>query len=361
MDIQIDSTFKPDPRRCEDILKRNLGFGAYFTDRMYTARYTQGKGWHDAKIGPFADFSLSPAAAVLHYGQAVFEGQKGYYREDGEIALFRPEMNARRFARSCERMVMPAPAEKDYLEAVETLVDLERAWVPRGEMQSLYIRPFAIGTEALFGVRPAKEYVFSVLLSPVGAYYASGFKPVRILVSDDLVRAAVGGTGEAKAAGNYGASLLAGKRASEAGCAQVLWLDAAERKFTEEIGAMNVMFVLDDTLVTPPLTGSILPGITRDSVMRLAGEQGIEVVERPVAIDEVLEAIENGRCTESFGCGTAAVVTAIGSLVHRGKEYVIGKEPGPLATKMFSTITDIQWGRAKDPYGWVRIVPRRAT
>jgi branched-chain amino acid aminotransferase len=328
---------------------------------MFTAAYTEGRGWHDATIGPFRDFSLSPAAAVLHYGQAIFEGQKAYYRADGEIALFRPEMNARRFARSSERMVMPPVPEKDYLEAVETLVDVERAWVPRGAMQSLYIRPFCIGSEPLFGVRPAKQYLFSVLLSPVGAYYASGFKPVRILVSDDLVRAAVGGTGEAKAAGNYGASLLAGKRASEAGCAQVLWLDAAERKFVEEIGAMNVMFVVDGVLVTPPLGGSILPGITRDSVLHLAREQGMRVEERPVAIDEILTAIEGGRCTESFGCGTAAVITAIGSLVHRGKEYEIGKEPGPLATRMFNTITDMQWGRSEDPYGWITIVPRRGT
>lgn len=359
MDIQIDASFKPDPNRREETLSKPLGFGQFFTDRIFTVKYVEGKGWHDARIGPFQDFSLSPAAAVLHYGQAVFEGQKAYARGDGEIALFRPEMNARRYARSSARLCMPALPEADYVQAVEALVDAERDWVPRGDQQSLYLRPFCVATEALMGVRPAREYLFAVLATPVGAYYESGFKPVRILVSDELVRAARGGTGEAKAAGNYAASLLAGQRAAEADCAQVLWLDAAERRYVEEIGAMNIMFVIDDVLVTPPLGGSILPGVTRDSILQLAKDQGMKVEERPVEIDTILADIEAGRCTESFGCGTAAVVTAIGTLVKGGKAYELPNPLGPVAKRMFDTLTGIQWGRGEDPHGWSHKVPRR--
>jgi branched-chain amino acid aminotransferase len=358
MRIDVDSRFTPDPTRRESILKQELGFGLYFTDRMFTARYEEGRGWHDARIGPLTDLHLHPAAAVFHYGQAIFEGQKAYRRVDGEIGLFRPEQNARRFRRSAERMAMPPLPEELYLEAVETLVDLERDWVPWGEMQSLYIRPFMIATEPLQGVRAAKQYLFAVILSPVGAYYASGFKPVDILVSVNFVRAAEGGTGEAKAAGNYGASLVAAREAHDEGCAQVLWLDAKERRYTEEIGAMNVMFVIDGTLTTPPLTGTILPGVTRSCVLEIARDEGIAVEERPLTIDELTAAIGEGRCQESFGCGTAAVITAIRSFRYRGTTYCIRDEPGPVARKMFETITDIQWGRVSDPYGWARVVRR---
>jgi branched-chain amino acid aminotransferase len=296
----------------------------------------------------------------LHYGQAIFEGQKAYRRADGEIALFRPEQNARRFQRSARRMAMPPVPEELYLEAVETLVDLERDWVPGGEMQSLYIRPYMIATEPLQGVRAAKEYLFAVILSPVGAYYASGFKPVDILVSENYVRAAEGGTGEAKAAGNYAASLLAAREAREQECAQVLWLDAKERRYVEEIGAMNVMFVIDGALVTPPLNGTVLPGVTRNCVLEIARNEDLPVEERRLAIDDLTAAIGDGRCQEAFGCGTAAVITAIRSFHYRGKKYGIRDEPGPVSQKMFQTITDIQWGRAPDAYGWARVISRTA-
>jgi len=241
---------------------------------------------------------------------------------------------------------------------VETLVDAEREWVPRGDMQSLYIRPYSFSSEALLGVRAAGRYRFAVILSPVGAYYASGFRPVKIFVSEKYVRAAPGGTGEAKAAGNYAGSLIAGKEAQEAGCSQVLWLDAAERKYIEEIGAMNVMFVIDGTLITSPLDGAILPGITRDSILTLARENGMRVEERPLSIDELIDAIGRRRCSEAFGCGTAAVVTPIRSFRYKGRDYEISDEPGPVAREMLSTITEIQWGRRPDPYSWMRMVRR---
>jgi branched-chain amino acid aminotransferase len=361
MRIDVDSAFTPDPNRRKNTLHQDLGFGLYFTDRMFTAHYEEGNGWHDARIGPLSDLHLHPAAAVFHYGQAIFEGQKAYRRADGEIALFRPEQNARRFRRSAERMAMPPVPEDLYVEAIETLVDLERGWVPGGEMQSLYIRPFMIATEPLQGVRAASEYLFAVILSPVGAYYASGFKPVDILVSENYVRAAEGGTGEAKAAGNYGASLIAAHEARGHECAQVLWLDAKERRYVEEIGAMNVMFVIDGTLTTPPLTGTILPGVTRSCVLQIARDQGVPVEERRLAIDELAAAIDEGRCQESFGCGTAAVITAIRSFRYRGMEYRVREEPGPVSQMMFKTITDIQWGRVADPYGWARVVRRGAS
>lgn len=355
-DIHI-APFTPDPARRQRIHQLELGFGRYFTDRAFTIRFEEGKGWHDGVIGPFADFHLSPAAAVLHYGQSIFEGQKAFRRTDGEIGLFRPLKNAERFRRSAARMVMPEVPEELYIDALDTLVDLERDWTPSGEMESLYVRPFMFATEPLQGVRPANQYLFAIILSPVGAYYASGFKPVKILVSDTHVRAVPGGTGEAKCAGNYAASLLAGRLAREAGCAQVLWLDGAERKYVEEIGAMNVMFVIDGKVITSPLTGSILPGVTRDTILELCRHEGIPCEERRLGIDEVLAAIADGRCTESFGCGTAAVITAIESFTFKGTEHRLPKAPGPYAERFLKTITDIQWGRATDKYGWVHIVP----
>jgi branched-chain amino acid aminotransferase len=358
VNIDIDTNFVPESTRRESILQKDLGFGRYFTDRMFTVRYSEADGWHDARIGPLSDFHLHPAAAVFHYGQAIFEGQKAYRRADGEIALFRPEQNARRFRQSARRMVMPEVPEELYLDAVETLVDLERDWVPGGEKQSLYIRPYMIATEPLQGVRPANEYLFAVILSPVGDYYANGFKPVDILVSENHVRAAEGGTGEAKAAGNYGASLIASLQAKDQDCAQVLWLDARERRYVEEIGAMNVMFVIDGTLVTAPLAGTILPGITRSCILEIARDEGIPVEEKRLAVNELLAAIVEGRCRESFGCGTAAVITAIRSFRYRGESYVIGEEPGPVSMKMWKTITDIQWGRVPDSREWSRVVRR---
>jgi branched-chain amino acid aminotransferase len=360
MKIHIDTSFRPDPARRREILQRELGFGRYFTDRMYMAHYTAEKGWHGARIVPFEALRLSPGAAVLHYGQAIFEGQKAYHSADDEVLLFRPHANARRFALSARRLVIPPVPEDDYVQAIETLLDLEREWVPRGEMQALYVRPVCFASEALLGVRAAKEYLFLVILSPVGAYYETGFRPVKILVSEEYVRAAPGGTGEAKAAGNYGASLAAGRTAQAAGCQQVLWLDAVEHRYVEEIGAMNIMAVIDGRLITPPLTGTILPGVTRDTVLTLAKELEIAVEERPLAIDDLIAGIRDGRCSESFGCGTAAVISAIGSFMFRGQEHRFPNAPGPIARRMLETITDIQWGRRPDSHGWVHVVPRRS-
>lgn len=357
MEISIDP-FTRDPEQLAQTLAKPLGFGNYFADRLFRCDYSKDRGWHSAKITPFAPFAMSPAAAVFHYGQAVFEGMKAYRRQDGEILLFRPEQNAQRMAASCQRMAMPAFPEEDFLQALNALVDAERDWVPGGQDQSLYIRPFMIASEPLQGVRPSHEYIFSIFLSPVGAYYADGFNPVRIFVTEKHVRAVKGGTGEAKAAGNYAASLLAAQDAQEAGCEQVLWLDAKERRYVEEIGAMNVIFVINGKLVTPPLAGSVLPGITRKTILSLAAEEGLDVEERPIAIDEVLAAISAGHCTEAFGCGTAAVITALGELVYRSETYKLPQSPGPLAQRFFKKITDLQWGREEDPRGWSRVVPR---
>jgi branched-chain amino acid aminotransferase len=359
MHFTIDSSFVPDPSRAQETLRKELGFGVYFADRMLLLNYDEGRGWHSGTITKMRDLQLSPAAAVLHYGQALFEGLKAYARADGEVSLFRPDMNAKRMNRSAQRMMMPEIPEELFVGGVRDIVDLERAWVPKGEMQSLYIRPFMFATEPLQGVRPAKQYLFSIILSPVGAYYSGGFKPVKILVCEDYVRAVKGGTGAAKFAGNYAASLIAGRQAQEKGCDQVLWLDGAQRKYIEEIGAMNVMFVIDGKLVTPPLGGSILPGVTRECVLRVAQDKGITVEERPIEIDELMAAIREKRCTEAFGCGTAAVISAIGSFVYQGSTFELPSAPGPVSQELFKTLTDLQWGRSADPYGWTQIVERR--
>jgi branched-chain amino acid aminotransferase len=357
--IQIDTAFTPDPARREAILKQELGFGRFFTDRMFTVRYDDGEGWHSARVTRYEAFHLPPAAAVFHYGQAIFEGMKAYGWPDDEVRLFRPDRNAQRFRLSAQRLVMATVPEPLFVDAIETLVDIEREWVPRGDRQSLYVRPFMIATEPLQGVRPSNQYLFSVILSPVGAYYSSGFKPVKILITDEFARAAAGGTGEAKAAGNYAASLLAGTRARDEGCSQVLWLDGAEHKYIEEIGAMNVLFVIDGKIVTSPLTGTILPGVTRETILDLAPSLGLEIEERPLSVDELIDAIASGRCTEAFGAGTAAVITAISSFRFREQDHVLGEEAGPIAQKFHDTITGIQWGREPDPHGWTRVVERR--
>ena len=359
MDTGVKSSATNSARR-EEILRQSLGFGRYFTDHMYTMRWSSAAGWHDGGVRPFAPFELSPAAHVFHYGQAIFEGQKAYPRPDGEICMFRPDANARRFAQSAERMAMAVMPEELYIEALNRLLDVERNWVPRGKDQSLYIRPLMIADEAMLGIRPSSSYQFAIILSPVGSYYENGFAPVRILVSKSDVRAARGGTGSAKAAGNYGASLRAIAEAKAAGCAQVLWLDAVERRFVEEVGAMNIVAVLGGTLVTPPLEGTILAGITRDSLLTLAADKGIPVEERRLDVSELLSAIETGHCSELFTCGTAAVVTSVSALHCDGKDYRLAHESGPLARMFFKDITDIQYGRAEDVHGWCRTVPRRS-
>ncbi|MEJ2690874.1 MAG: branched-chain amino acid aminotransferase [Deltaproteobacteria bacterium] len=297
--------------------QKALGFGKYFTDHMLTMTYLERKGWHDLTIGPYADFSFDPAAMVLHYGQAIFEGLKAYRGEDGHFYLFRPAANFMRMNVSAERMCMPELPVQEVLAALRELILLEKEWIPANKGASLYIRPTMVATEPGLGVRPARQYLFFIILSPVGAYYPEGFNPVKIFVTDKYVRALPGGVGHVKTAGNYAASIMAAVEAQRQGYTQVLWLDARERKYVEEVGTMNIFFVLDNVVVTPPLTGSILPGITRQSVLRLLRDWGEEVVERPVSIDEVLEAGKNGRLQECFGTGTAAVISPVGSLVYQ--------------------------------------------
>lgn len=331
-----------------------LGFGRIFTDRMFTMRYIN-NAWTEPKIEKYKKFNLDPSACVFHYSQEIFEGMKAYAAEDGRILLFRPEQNVRRMNKSAERLVMPTIPEEDMLQAITELVLAEKEWLPRAAGTSLYIRPTMIATEAFLGVHPSTEYTFFIILSPVGAYYKEGFKPVKLYVEDTFVRAAVGGVGDIKTGGNYAASLMAGYRAQQKGFSQVLWLDAKERKYVEEVGAMNMFFVFGNKLVTPALTGSILPGITRASVLELAKYLGLEAEERAISIDEVIEGISSGSITEAFGSGTAAVISPVGSLTYKEKEYVInGNQVGTVTQQLYDTLVNIQYGRQADPFGWVR-------
>ncbi|GAB6157745.1 branched-chain amino acid aminotransferase [Desulfotomaculum varum] len=335
-----------------------LGFGRIFTDRMFTMRY-QDKAWIEPSIEKYRNFSLDPSACVFHYAQEIFEGMKAYASEDGRILLFRPEQNVKRMNRSAARLVMPTIPEQDMLQAIAELVVAEKRWIPRAPGTSLYIRPTMIATEPFLGVHPSAEYLFFIILSPVGAYYKEGFKPVRLYVEDTFVRAAVGGVGDIKTGGNYAASLMAGYLAQQKGFSQVLWLDARERKYVEEVGAMNMFFVFEDKLVTPALTGSILPGITRASVLELAQHLGLTTEERLVSIDEVIEGIANGKITEAFGSGTAAVISPVGSLFFKDKEYVINNnQVGPVTQKLYDKLVNIQYGKETDPFGWVKEIGR---
>jgi branched-chain amino acid aminotransferase len=332
-----------------------LGFGRHFTDRMLVADWNAASGWHTIRIVPYGPFHLDPSAAVFHYGQEAFEGLKAYAWADGSIVLFRPDMNLARLNRSAQRLALPTVPDVLFLDGMAELVRLEREWIPRGDGTSLYIRPALIATEAALGVKAAGTCRFFIILSPVGAYYASGFKPVRILVEDRLVRAAPGGTGAAKTGGNYAASLLAGLEAAKQGFDQVLWLDAVEHRYVEEVGAMNIFFVIGDRLVTPPLSGSFLAGVTRDSIITLASHLGIPREERPVAIDELLADIRAGRVREIFGTGTAAVVAPVGTLGYRNERLTIGDgTAGPVTQQLYDTLTGIQYGRRPDPFGWLR-------
>ncbi len=348
----------PDSKRKPLPPADNLPFGIYRTDHMFLMDYKEGIGWYDPRIVPYDVFELDPAASGLHYGQAIFEGLKAYRgSSDGKIRLFRAIENMKRFNRSAWRMCMAQVDPEELLDAIRQLVRIEARWVPDKKGTSLYIRPFMIATEPFLGVRPAKEYLLSVILSPVGAYYPEGFNPVKIYVTDKYVRAAKGGVGEAKAAGNYAASLMASEEAKKKGFTQVLWLDAAEHRYVEEVGTMNIFFKFEDALVTPALSGSILPGVTRDSVIRLATDWGLKVEERPITIDEVLEEAQKGGLKECFGTGTAAVISPVGSLFYKDRTYPInGEKTGPLAQKLFDEITGIQYGERPDPYGWVEIL-----
>ncbi|MEE4263935.1 MAG: branched-chain amino acid aminotransferase [Desulfobacteraceae bacterium] len=331
-----------------------LGFGTLFTDHMFNMDYTLDGGWHAARIEPYGSIEMDPATMFLHYGQGVFEGLKAYRTDSGQIQLFRPQENIKRLNRSCRRMCIPEIDEDFALESLKQLITLEKDWVPGAPETSLYIRPTIIAMDPFLGVRASHTYRYFVILSPVGAYYPEGFNPVKILVTSELVRAVRGGVGEAKTPGNYAASLLAGERAHEAGYTQVLWLDGVEQKYLEEVGAMNIFFVIDDEIITPELNGSILPGITRKSVIELAKHWGQKVTERRISIDEIMNAHAAGSLKEAFGSGTAAVISPVGEIKYGDKVITINKyQTGPVAQKLYDAITDIQYGKADDPLGWV--------
>ncbi len=330
-----------------------LGFGHLFTDHMFVMNYTEGKGWHDPRIVPFSNLSLSPAAMVFHYGQEMFEGLKAYRSADGHTYLFRRDMNAKRAIQSNDRLCIPRIPPEDFVQAVRTLVAVERDWVPSDPGTSLYIRPFVIATDDFLGVAPSKTYLFLIILSPSGAYYESGLAPVGIWIEDDYVRAVRGGMGFAKTGGNYAASLAAQVKAHDSGFSQVLWLDGVERKYIEEVGAMNIFFKIDGKIVTPMLNGSILPGVTRDSVLHLCRHWGLPVEERRIAVDELISAQESGSLEEVFGTGTAAVISPVGKLRWKDRVMMIGDGTiGPVSQKIYDTITGIQWGTLEDPFGW---------
>jgi len=331
-----------------------LGFGKIFTDYMFTMEYDLENGWHNPCVKPYQPLSLDPSTSVLHYGQSIFEGMKCYRRADGGLQLFRPMDNFARMNRSADRLSIPQFDEELAMEGLKKLLEVEKDWVPHNVGTSLYIRPTIIATDAMLGVHAAHHYLFFIILSPVGAYYAQGLAPVGIYVEDTYVRAVRGGFGFAKTAGNYAASIKAGEVAAKKGYAQVLWLDGVEQKYVEEVGAMNMMFKINGKIITPMLNGSILAGITRDSVLKLAAHMGIPTEERRIAIDEIFDAAKNGTLEEAFGTGTAAVVSPVGELC-RGEEKVIisGNQIGKTTQKLYDTLTGIQWGTVEDPFGWI--------
>ncbi|MDQ0393502.1 MULTISPECIES: branched-chain amino acid aminotransferase [Xanthobacteraceae] len=328
-------------------------FGAYFTDHMFVMDYTEGRGWHNHRIGPFGPIPVHPSCSAIQYGQSIFDGYKAYRCDDGIIRLFRPKAHLERINRSTARLCMPAIEPDTVLDAMVQLVGLDRDWVPHQPGKALYVRETMIGTEGFMAVRPAKTYTFMIFLSPVGNYYAEGADPVKILVSDKHVRAARGGIGAAKAAANYSASLLATEEAKALGHTQVLWLDSVERRYLEEVGTMNVMLKVGDEIVTPPLTDSILPGVTRLTALHLLREWGLKVSERQIAIDDVLAGIEDESIEEIWGLGTAAVVSPIGELTYRGRSRVVGGgKIGPTTAKLYDAITKLHTQAGNDPYGW---------
>ena len=345
----------PEDQRLEAF--KALGFGTLFTDHMAVVRWTEGKGWHSAQITARAPFALDPAASVLHYAQEIFEGMKAYRHEGGRVVLFRPDENARRFNESAKRMAMPELPEEVFLAAVDKLIAQDLKWVPEGE-GSLYLRPFMFASEAFLGVRPAKEYIFCVIASPVGPYFKGGAKAVTIWTSQGYTRAAAGGTGAAKCGGNYAASLIAQAEAAAHGCDQVAFLDARENRWVEELGGMNVFFVFKDgSIVTPPLQGTILPGITRKSLLQLAADAGITITERLYSFDEWQADATSGKLAEAFACGTAAVVAGIGKVKHAGGEFLVGDgQTGPVTQRLREALVGLQRGQTNDPYGWVRPV-----
>ncbi len=346
-------------KAAQDKLKKkpsqdNLGFGIHFTDHMFLMKWDREHGWHDFKICPYQDFRMDPAAMVFHYGQAIFEGMKAYRGKEDQIYLFRPKDNFERMNTSAVRMCMPRIPIDLVLKSLKALLYLEREWIPSAPGATLYIRPTMIGVEPILGVKPSDIYYFYIIMCPVGAYYTEGFNPTKIYVSDEYARAVKGGVGYIKTAGNYAASLYTSQIAKNAGYTQVLWLDACEHKYIEEVGTSNIFFLLEDELITPPLGGSILGGITRDSVLKLAGEWGIKTVERPITIDEVLAASKDGRLKEAFGTGTAAVISPIGELMYKNETCTINNgATGTLSQRLFTELQAIQNGYNADLFKWV--------
>lgn len=329
-------------------------FGTTFTDYMFVMDYESGKGWHNERIEPYAPFVIDPACAVLHYGQSVFEGMKAYKSSSGEVFLFRPEENLARLNSSSGRMMIPPIDEQKVLGYLKELIKLESDWVPDREGESLYIRPAIIANETTLSVHASNKYLFYIILSPVGAYYAGGIAPVKLYVEDFYVRAAKGGTGHYKFGGNYAGSLKAGYEAEAKGFDQVMWLDAAEHKYVEEVGSMNIFFVIGGKVVTPKLAGSILPGITRKSVIELLGSMGYTIEERLISIDEVTAAAQNGTLTECFGTGTAAVVSPVSNFRYKGIDYPVGNgQSGEITMLAYNTLTSMQYGKIEDKFGWV--------
>ncbi|RHW38372.1 branched-chain amino acid aminotransferase [Lysinibacillus yapensis] len=347
--IKIEQTSQPKEKPAPD----QLGFGHYFSDHMFVLDYTEGIGWHDPRIIPYQPISLDPSAMIFHYGQSVFEGLKAYITVDGEALLFRPDANFKRLNRSNERLCIPAIDEQLALEALKQLVAVDREWIPTAPGTSLYIRPFIIATEENLGVHPSKKYQFIIIMSPSGSYYKEGINPVKIMVEQQFVRAVKGGTGEAKTGGNYASALKGQEIADREGYSQTLWLDGKENRYVEEVGSMNIFFKIAGTVVTPELNGSILPGITRDSMIQVLKSKGIPVEERRISIDEVVEAYHNGTLEEVFGTGTAAVISPVGELKYLDEKMSINKgEIGEVSQMLYDTLTGIQYGKIEDSFDW---------
>ena len=345
--IQRTESLKPKPRDAD------LAFGTDFTDHMFVMNFQEEKGWYHPRVEPYGPFSLDPATAVLHYGQGLFEGLKAFRGKDGKIRLFRPQKHVERLNVTARRMCIPTIEPDVILKSWTTLVDVDRDWVPSAVGTSLYLRPTIIASEPFLGVRPAKEYLYFVILSPVGAYYPEGINPVKIMVVDNYVRAVAGGLGEAKTSANYAASLYAAEEAKHEGFTQVLWLDGVHRKYIEEVGTMNIMMKIGDEVITPPLGGTILAGVTRDSALALAREWGLRVSERPVTIDEVVDAAWKGTLQEVWGTGTAAVISPVGELAYKGRRIAVNNgRIGELTQKLYDTIVSIQYGEVPDTHGW---------
>lgn len=350
LEIKLVKTTTPKQKPADEA---SLGFGKFFTDHMFIAEYSVGKGWHDARIVPYGPLSIDPASPVLHYGQEIFEGLKAYRRKDGGIQLFRPMENALRMNRSAERICMPPLDPEFQVKAMKMLIQLEEEWIPSSEGTSLYLRPMMIADGAELGVHPAKHFLYVIICSPSGAYYKNGMQPLRIHIEDYYVRAVKGGIGSAKTGGNYAASLKATFDAAEKGFDQVLWLDGRENKYVEEVGAMNMMFVIDGKIVTAPLEGSILAGVTRKSILQLAQDKGYQTEERRISVQELFDAYERGGLTEAFGTGTAAVISPVGEMEYQGKSMVLNDHKiGNISQEMYDTLVGIQRGDLPDIYGW---------